>query len=193
MDLQAINPIVYNAWLQRKNGGSRYYTPSTIEQLQQIEDRVGCHLPADFTEFMLKYSCVAPTPKNKCSCFKVDYVTGAKLGMIWGLVDCAKSIIDATAFYHETSPYNDEIGPRLPKSLLPLTRSEEAALLIDLRPESFGNILYHPDLTYYTFGTDLNDWWRVGYVAPTFTDMLKELNTEEVICQRYNLQLGNYD
>ncbi|CAI3929050.1 unnamed protein product [Commensalibacter communis] len=45
MDLQAINPIVYNAWLQRKNGGPRYYTPITIEQLQQIEDRVGCHLP----------------------------------------------------------------------------------------------------------------------------------------------------
>ncbi|MDI2112238.1 SMI1/KNR4 family protein [Commensalibacter nepenthis] len=65
-----------------KNAGAPYYEPSTMEQLQQIEDMVGCHLPADFTEFMLEYSSVAPTPKNNCSYFKVEYVTGAKLAMI---------------------------------------------------------------------------------------------------------------
>ncbi|WP_282023729.1 hypothetical protein [Commensalibacter papalotli (ex Botero et al. 2024)] len=103
---------------------------------------------------MLEYPCVAPTPKNKCSCFKVEYVTGTKLGMIWALINSAKSIIVAAKFYYETSPYNHETGPRLPKSLLPLSGDQEVSLLIDLRPNSFGNILYYLELTFYTFGTD---------------------------------------
>ncbi|WP_182418673.1 SMI1/KNR4 family protein [Bartonella sp. HY038] len=187
MNLEAINPIVYGAYLQRKAAGPRFYEPSTREQLQEIEHMVDSRLPDDFVEFMLEYSTVAPTPKNNCGWFKVDYLDGAKLQVNLSLVQWAKLIIRATEWYQNPSPYNDEIGPRLPKTLLPLSRDDNASLLIDLRPKTFGNILYHPDLSVWTFGTSMNDWDTIGYVAPNFTDMLKELNSEEVIKERYNL------
>lgn len=187
MNLEAINPIVYRACLQRKAAGPRFYEPSTREQLQKIEDMIGSHLSDDFIDFMLEYSMVAPTQTNDCSCFKVDYISGSKLECSYLLVESAQSIINAIDWYQNPSPYNDEIGPRLPNVLLPLSRSNESSLLIDLRPKTFGNILYHPDLSVWTFGTSMNDWDTIGYVAPNFTDMLKELNSEEVIKERYNL------
>lgn len=87
---------------------------------------------------------------------------GPKVETDWMLVGNADSIFKATNFYQNPSPWNDEIGPRLPKALLPLSYNNESSLLIDLRPDTFGNILYHPDLSVWTFGTPMNDWHTIG-------------------------------
>ena len=69
--------------------------------------------------------------------------------------------------------------------MLPLSRDNNETLLIDLRRDSFGQVHFLPIVKKQVFGSAGYSWEDVGYVAPIFTDFIKELGTEQELKARY--------
>ncbi|PYE22703.1 SMI1/KNR4 family protein SUKH-1 [Rhizobium sp. PP-CC-3A-592] len=186
MDLESLNPKVFKMWESQRNGGPDFFQPSTKEDIEQIERLVETRIPEDYREFLLQYYAIGGSINVGAYFFPCSF---KKKSVIMGdisLVPWAKLTISAIRAYCNPHPAYEGVKPRISRELLPLTRDNSSTLLIDLRPESFGNVLYLPYVRKQVFGKHANyGWENVGYVAPSFTDFIRELGTEDEIKARY--------
>lgn len=178
MDLSTINPLVYEAWKEIKLIGEPYYYPTYQEDIDKIETLVKSKIPSELKSFLLEYSCITRTAKHNCCAFKTKYVFGDKLETESYHITGGKHIIQSIQYYFS---YGE-----LPVYLLPLRLMERCSLLVDLRPESYGKIYFHPAIRG-EFGKGKNTWKNIGFVADTLVEMIAGLNTKEEIKRRYNL------
>ncbi len=185
MDLQALNPKVFEMWSEQKALGSAYFQPSTTEEISEIERLMGTDIPGDYREFLEKYSTVIGADSIGAYFFPCRFKDKSVIAGNFSLVPWAKLTIAAIKALHNPHPSFEGVGPRVPKELIPLTRDNNATLLIDLRPDSFGHVHFLPVIKKKTFGAPGYTWDNIGYVAPSFTDFIKELGTEEELKERY--------
>lgn len=178
MDLSTINPLVYEAWKEIKLRGEPYYIPTHQENIDRIETLVKSRIPSELKSFLLEYSCITRTKLHDCSSFKTKYVFGDKLETESYHITSGKHIIQAIQIYN--------LYGKLPMYILPLRAMNYSSLLVDLRPESYGKIYFHPEIRD-KFGKGKNTWKNIGFVADTLVEMIAGLNTEEEIKRRYNL------
>ena len=187
MNLQDLNPKVYEMWRLRKEGGPYYYSPSTAQDVEAIEAEVKTGLPDDYKEFLLEYSTVGVVPKIGANYFKCVYPDETVITFDFSLVPSAPSTLSAIRALHNPHPHFEDVGVRIPEVLLPLALDPGGTLMIDLRQEGFGNILYIGEVKKKTFGTDGYGWNNVGFVSDTFTDFIRDLDTKEVQKKKYKL------
>jgi len=185
MDLKALNPKAFQMWEMRKAGGPAYFQPSSDEDISEIEDLVDSELPEDYKTFLSEYSTLGVVPTIGAYHFPCRFKDRSVIAGAFALVPWAKLTISAIKVLHNPHRGMEGVGPRVPKDLLPLTYDNQATLLIDLRSDSFGHIHFLPVIKKRTFGTRGYGWDNIGHVAPSFTDFLKELGTEDELRSRY--------
>lgn len=185
MDLQTLNPKVFQMWEKQKDAGPTYFQPSTQEDIAEIERLVGTRIPDDYREFLLEYSTVIGVHAIGAYFFPCRFERKSAIVGNFSLVPWAKLTIAAYRAYCDPHPDFQGVRQRLPKELLPLTRDNNATLLIDLRPDSFGYVHFLPVVRKKVFGSSGYGWDNVGYVAPSFTDFIRELGTEDELKARY--------
>ncbi len=186
MDLENLNPAVFEMWKRRAESGDKdYFQPSTQEDVADIEAMVGHKLPDDYVEFLIRYSTVGAIPSIAANYFPIAVNEKRAITSDFSLVPWARLTIGAIKAYQQPHPDYKGIRGRLPDEVLPLTSDNNKTLLIDLRQTSFGNVLYIRHVRNQVFGTGTYGWNHMWYVAPTFTDFLQELGTEEELKLRY--------
>jgi hypothetical protein len=189
MNLEDLNPKVYAMWKIRKDLGPDYFQPSSIEDIKEIEKEVQSSIPDDYKEFLLEYSTVGGVPKIGAYYFKCVYKDGPVIDLDHTLVPWAKLTLTAIKSLHNPHQNFERIGARIPREILPLTRDNECSILIDLRTDSFGQILYMPKIKRQTFGTPGYGWDDIGFVANSFTEFLAGLDTEKDLVAKYGLRV----
>ena len=186
MDLESLNPQVFKMWELQRNGGPDFFQPSTREDIEEIELLVERPIPEGYRDFLLKYSAIGGSIEVGAYFFPCNFQKRSVIAGNLSLVPWAKMTISAIRAYCNPHPDFEGVKPRISRELLPLTRDNYSTLLIDLRPESFGNVLYLPYVRKQVFGKHPNyGWGNVGYVAPSFTDFIRELGTEAELKARY--------
>ncbi|MBS7696220.1 MULTISPECIES: SMI1/KNR4 family protein [unclassified Chelatococcus] len=186
MDLQTLNPKVFAMWELRRAGGPVYFQESSEEDVAALEEIMGRSLPEDYKEFLLKYSTIGIVQSIGAGYFPCKFPKRNEIHMHFTPVLDAKLTFGVVRRFCYPHPDFQGVSPRVSRDLLPLTGDNQSAVLIDLRPESFGNVLYLPYVRKQVFGKHANYGWNnVGYVAPSFTDFLRELGTEEELKARY--------
>jgi len=58
MNLEELNPKVYEMWSSQKDLGIDYFQESKEEEIKSVEYEIGAILPDDYKEFLKKYSTV---------------------------------------------------------------------------------------------------------------------------------------
>ena len=185
MDLQSLNPKVFQMWNMQKDAGSVYFQPSTPKDIAEMERLVETRIPDDYREFLLEYSSVIGAHAIGAYFFPCRFRKKPAIVGNFSLVPWAKLTINAIRAYCNPHPAFEGVRPRVSRELLPLTRDNNATLLIDLRPDSFGHVHFLPVVKKKVFGSAGYGWDDVGYVAPSFTDFIRELETEEELKARY--------
>ena len=185
MDLEKLNSKVYEMWKVRREAGPDYFQPSSDEEILEIEKISGASFPEDYKDFLRNYSTIGAVPRIGANYFPCDFPEKKAICYTFTIVPwAALTIQDAESLYN-ADRFRDNVGPRVPKELLPLTSDSYATILIDLRPETYGNIHFINEIEHQTFGTPGYGWNNIGYVAPNFTAFIKELGTEEELKARY--------
>jgi len=185
MDLQNLNPKIFQMWDMQKDAGPAYFQPSTEEDIAEIERLVEARIPDDYREFLLEYSTVIGAYTIGAYFFPCRFRRKSVIVGSFSLVPWAKLTINAIRAYCNPHPAFEGVRPRISRELLPLTRDNNATLLIDLRTDSFGHVHFMLSVKKKVFGSAGYGWDDVGYDAPSFTDFLKELGTEEELKTRY--------
>lgn len=186
MDLERLNPPVFQMWKLRKDlGDEDYFQPSTRSDISEIERMIGHTLPSDYVEFLLEYSTVGAVPSIGANHFPIEVANKKAITYDFSLVPWAKLTIGAIKAFQQPHQDFKGIRGRLPSEVLPLTCDNNATLLIDLREAGFGNILYIRSVRKQVFGTGTYGWNHIWFVASTFTDFLRELGTEGELKARY--------
>ena len=186
MDLQTLNPTVFQMWEIRKAGGPDYFQESSEADIAALEEIMGKSLPEDYKEFLRKYSTIGIVPSIGAGFFPCNFPKRNEIRIHFTPVLDAKSTLGVVRRFCYPHPDFQGVSPRVSPDLLPLTGDNNAAVLIDLRPEGFGNVLYLPYVRKQVFGKHANYGWNnVGYVAPSFTDFIRELGTEDELKARY--------
>jgi hypothetical protein len=186
MNLEVLNPKVYDMWKTREGLGSDYFQPSTERDIEAIKKEISSDVPGDYEEFLFEYSPIG-VQKIGAYYFKCDYNDGSVIEFDHTLVPWAKLTLAAIKSLHNPHQHFEGIGARIPRELLPLTRDNECTILIDLRPDTFGQILYVPKIKRQTFGTLGYGWDDIGLVANSFTEFLAGLDTEKNLVAKYGL------
>lgn len=185
MDLQTLNPKVFQMWEMRKAGGPAYFQESSEEDIAELESIAGQALPEDYKDFLRTYSTVGTVPKIGANYFPCEFPRKTVIGYTFTLVPWAASTASACRHLYAPDRFRDNVGPRVPRDVFPFTYDSYNTFLIDLRPDSYGHMLFLPKIMHKTFGTPGYGWDNVGYVAPSFTDFLRELGTEDELKARY--------
>lgn len=186
MDLQALNPKVFAMWELRRAGGPAYLQESSETDIAALEDIIGKTLPDDYKEFLRKYSSIGVVPSIGAGYFPCRFPKRNEIRVHFTPVLNAKLTLGVVRRFCYPHPDFQGVSPRVSRDLLPLTGDNNSAVLIDLRADSFGNVLYLPYVRKQVFGKHANYGWdNVGYVAPSFTDFIRELGTEEELKARY--------
>lgn len=185
MDLQSLNPKVFEMWKLRRSGGPNYFQESPEEDIAELERLAGQNLPEDYKDFLRTYSTVGAVPKIGANYFPCEFPKKKVISYTFTLVPWAASTARSCKRLNTPDRFRENVGPRVPKELFPLTYDDYNTLLIDLRPDSYGHMLFLPEIKHKTFGTPGYGWDNIGYVAPSFSGFIEELGTEEELKARY--------
>lgn len=185
MNLKTLNPKAYEMWKVRRDAGPDYFQESSESDILELERIAGVSLPKDYKDFLRKYSTLGAVPKIGANYFPCEFPGKKVISYTFTLVPWAATTIGIAKRFYSPDKFRRNVGPRIPRELLPLTNDSYATMLIDLRPETYGHIHFLPEIKHQTFGTPGYGWENIGYVAPSFTDFIKELGTEEELKARY--------
>ncbi|MCX2698450.1 SMI1/KNR4 family protein [Ochrobactrum chromiisoli] len=181
MDLKELNPKLYEAWVAQKKLGPDFFQESTDEDIEAIEAEVKAELPQDYKKFLRKYSSILTNRQIGANYFTMKFQDADVIAMDSTLIPWAQLTLKATRRLGRTMTTDPDIGPRVPAGVVPLTIDNQSTLLIDVRSDHFGTIWYLPEIKRQTFGTDTYNWKDIGFVASSFTEFLRELDTEEAL------------
>lgn len=185
MDLEKINPKAYAMWkclYDRNPEKFELENKCLLKDIEKVEDLMKAKVPEEYKAFMLKYYTLHGIPKIPVFFFKCDYKNGSVIDL--NLVPIPS--IDDTKETIEDLADRDE-APVIPEGLMPLTYSNYATILIDLREDTFGHIWYLPEIKRQRFGTKGNTWDEIGFVAKSLTEFIAGLDTEEALIEKYGL------
>ncbi|TCN33794.1 SMI1/KNR4 family protein [Sinorhizobium americanum] len=187
MNLEELNPKVYEMWRSQKELGSDFFQESKEEEIKAIEDEIGESLPEDYKDFLRKYSTVLGSMDVGAYYFKVDYKEKSFIAYLFTLVPWANLTLLAARTLRRQHIVDSKIGARVPDGLVPLTMDNQTTVLIDVRPETYGKVWYIDKIKRQTFGTPGYSWENIGFVANSFTEFLAGLDTEKNLVAKYGL------
>lgn len=184
LDLKALNPKLYDMWQEQKKLGEDYFQDSTAEDIGNLEAAVGASLPADYKQFLEGYSTVIASDIG-ASYFTMRYRDEYLISWNATLIPWAKLTLLAIHSLCRPMASSPDVGPRVPEGLVPLTIDNRQTLLIDVRPDHYGAIWYMPEIKRQTFGTETYNWRDIGFVASSFTEFLRGLDTKQALEAKY--------